>query len=73
MLKELQGGQLVRLLSDWEMGVAAINVVLPAGRTAKPSARAFTEFFSTELRKQEAIWDRICPACSVAGSSFPKT
>jgi DNA-binding transcriptional LysR family regulator len=66
MLRELESGKLVRVLTDWEMGTADINVVLPAGRAAKPSARAFTEFVSSELRKQEAAFDRICPSCGPA-------
>jgi DNA-binding transcriptional LysR family regulator len=65
-LKELESGQLVRVLPDWEMGTAEINVVLPAGRAAKPSARAFTEFVGSELRNQQALWDRICPSCSAS-------
>jgi DNA-binding transcriptional LysR family regulator len=56
MLNELRSGQLVRILPDWEMGTADINAVLPAGRAAKPSARAFTEFVSAELRKQQERW-----------------
>lgn len=56
MLNELRSGQLVRVLPDWEMGTADINAVLPAGRAAKPSARAFTEFVSSELRKQQERW-----------------
>jgi DNA-binding transcriptional LysR family regulator len=56
MLNELRSGQLVRILPDWEMGTADINAVLPAGRAAKPSARAFTEFVSSELRKQQERW-----------------
>jgi DNA-binding transcriptional LysR family regulator len=67
MLKELESGKLVRVLTDWEMGTADINVVLPAGRAAKPSARAFMEFVSSELRKQEAAFDRICPSPGSAG------
>lgn len=66
MLRELESGQLVRVLPDWQMGTADVNVVLPAGRAAKPSARAFAEFVSTELREQEALWDRICPSCAVS-------
>jgi DNA-binding transcriptional LysR family regulator len=54
MLRELQGGRLVRVLPDWNMGSADIHVVLPAGRAAKPSARAFSEFISAEIRKQQA-------------------
>jgi DNA-binding transcriptional LysR family regulator len=56
MLNELRSGQLVRVLPDWEMGTTDINAVLPAGRAAKPSARAFTEFVSAELRKQQERW-----------------
>jgi DNA-binding transcriptional LysR family regulator len=69
MLKELQSGQLVRVLPDWEMGTADIHVVLPAGRAAKPSARTFTEFVSAELRKQQALWDRIKPSCGASDRS----
>jgi DNA-binding transcriptional LysR family regulator len=40
----------VRVLPDWEMGSADINIVLPAGRAAKPSARAFSDFMEAEFR-----------------------
>ncbi len=50
MLKELESGQLVRVLPDWKMGSADINIVLAAGRAAKPSARAFADFISAEFR-----------------------
>jgi DNA-binding transcriptional LysR family regulator len=68
MLRELESGQLVRVLPDWEMGMADIHVVLPAGRAAKPSARAFADFVSSELREQELVWDRICPGCLASGA-----
>src|SRR5882757_3491310 len=61
MLKELESRQLVRVLPNWEMGTADINIVLPAGRAAKPSARAFSEFVSAEVQTQQALWDRIEP------------
>lgn len=64
MLKELQSGLLVRVLPDWKMGSAEINVVLPAGRAAKPSARAFSDFMSTELRRQQALIDQVSGAPS---------
>ena len=64
VLRELESGQLVRVLTDWQMGTADIHVVLPAGRAAKPSARAFADFVSSELREQEALWGRICPGCA---------
>jgi DNA-binding transcriptional LysR family regulator len=59
MLKELESGVLVRVLPDWEMGSADVHVVLPAGRAAKPSARAFADFIGKELLAQEAEWDRL--------------
>jgi DNA-binding transcriptional LysR family regulator len=55
MLKELQSGSLVRVLPQWKMGSADINVVLPAGRAAKPSARAFSDFMTAELQKQQTL------------------
>jgi DNA-binding transcriptional LysR family regulator len=67
MLKELEGGLLVRVLPEWEMGSADINVVLPAGRAAKPSARAFADFVSVELQEREAVWERIVSSCGANG------
>jgi DNA-binding transcriptional LysR family regulator len=55
---ELEAGQLVRLLTDWEMGSADINIVLPAGRAAKPSARAFSDFMEAEFRELRAARSR---------------
>jgi DNA-binding transcriptional LysR family regulator len=65
MLRELGSGQLVRILSDWQMGTADVHVILPAGRAAKPSARAFADYVANELRKQEAALTRICPSCTL--------
>lgn len=59
MMKELEGGLLVRVLPDWEMGTAEAHVVLAAGRAAKPSARAFSDFVYSQFRELEATWDRI--------------
>ena len=50
VITELEIGELVRVLPDWEMGSADVNVVLPAGRAAKPSARAFAEFMATKFQ-----------------------
>lgn len=50
-LAELDSGALVRVLPDWAMGSADINVILPAGRAAKPSARAFADFVSTAFQE----------------------
>jgi DNA-binding transcriptional LysR family regulator len=49
MLNEIQAGKLVRILEDWEMGSAEVNAVVPAGRAAKPSARAFVDFIVKDL------------------------
>jgi DNA-binding transcriptional LysR family regulator len=46
---EITSGSLVRVLPDWAMGSADVNAVLPAGRAAKPSARAFTDFLVKAL------------------------
>ena len=58
VLAELETGRLVRVLSDWKMGTIDINVVLPAGRAAKPSARAFSDFMAAEFRAMQAARDR---------------
>jgi DNA-binding transcriptional LysR family regulator len=61
MLKELHNGELVQVLPDWEMSSAEINVILPAGRAAKPSARAFADFVGEQLHELEDAWDRFRP------------
>ena len=50
---ELQSGTLVRLLPDWEIGSSDIHVILPAGRVAKASARAFADFIVANMREIE--------------------
>ncbi|TPM24653.1 LysR family transcriptional regulator [Mesorhizobium sp. B2-3-5] len=42
--RELASRDLVRVLPHWAMGSGYISVILPAGRSAKPSARAFANF-----------------------------
>lgn len=53
---ELEAGSLVRLLPDWEIGTSDIHVILPAGRAAKASARAFADFVAAQVRENEAIF-----------------
>lgn len=53
---ELEAGSLVTLLPEWEIGTSDINVILPAGRAAKPSARAFADFIATQVSQIEAIY-----------------
>jgi DNA-binding transcriptional LysR family regulator len=50
---ELQSGALVKVLPDWEIGASDINVILPAGRAAKASARAFADFIAAQVREIE--------------------
>lgn len=41
---EIESGKLVRILPDWEIGFAEVHAVIAAGRSAKPSARAFVDY-----------------------------
>src|SRR6201991_2685418 len=50
---ELQSRMLVRVLPDWEIGASDINVILPAGRAAKASGRAFAQFGAAHVREIE--------------------
>jgi DNA-binding transcriptional LysR family regulator len=69
MLKELESGLLVRVLPEWEMGSADVHAILPAGRAAKPSARAFADFISAELRELETAWDQLQASCRAKSAS----
>ncbi|WDZ96746.1 LysR family transcriptional regulator [Herbaspirillum sp. WKF16] len=40
---ELANGALARVLPDWDCGRVELHAVFPAGKAAKPSARAFAE------------------------------
>lgn len=50
-LAELNNGALVQVLKEWQMDTADIHALFPAGRAAKPSARAFTDYLVTGLRE----------------------
>jgi DNA-binding transcriptional LysR family regulator len=50
-LQELRAGTLVRLLPDWNLGLIEVNAVFSAGRTAKPSAKAFVEYIRPRLQE----------------------
>lgn len=67
VMSELETGQLVRVLSEWKMGSADINVVLPAGRAAKPSARAFSDFMEAEFRDVRAASFQAARSTEAAG------
>ena len=47
--KELEEGQLVRVLSDWDMGAIELHAIFPAGKATKPAARAFVDFLTIQL------------------------
>lgn len=51
--KEIETGELIRLLPDWDMGLIDLHAVFAAGRAAKPSARAFAEFLAEAFRGSE--------------------
>jgi len=44
--KEIESGALVRVLPDWDLGTVDLHAMFPAGRAAKPSARAFIAYLS---------------------------
>jgi DNA-binding transcriptional LysR family regulator len=43
---ELADGALVRVLSDWDSGSVELHAVFPAGKAARPSARALADFLA---------------------------
>lgn len=48
-LQELEDGSLVRVLPEWSMGEIELHAVFPAGRAAKPAARAFADHVASHL------------------------
>ena len=46
---ELDAGRLQRVLPEWDLGSIELHAVFPAGRAAKPAARALGEFIATAL------------------------
>jgi DNA-binding transcriptional LysR family regulator len=51
--RELERGELIRLLPEWDAGTVDLNAVYACGRAAKPSARAFVEYLSAALHETE--------------------
>jgi DNA-binding transcriptional LysR family regulator len=47
---EIASGELVQVLADWQMEPMELHAVFAAGRSAKPSARAFTDYLASALR-----------------------
>ncbi|MDB5576762.1 MAG: LysR family transcriptional regulator [Bradyrhizobium sp.] len=53
--KELASGALVQVLDDWDMGEIELNAVFPAGKAAKPAARAFAAYLLEEFAKDPGL------------------
>jgi DNA-binding transcriptional LysR family regulator len=51
--RELERGDLIRLLPEWDAGTVELNAVYASGRAAKPSARAFVDYLIAALRETE--------------------
>ena len=47
--REVSSGALVRILTDWDMGVVELHAILASGKAAKPSAKAFADFLVDTL------------------------
>jgi DNA-binding transcriptional LysR family regulator len=48
---EIESGALVQVLAGWQMEPIELHAVFTAGRSAKPSARAFADYLMTTLRE----------------------
>jgi len=51
--RELETGELVRLLPEWSAGTVELNAVYASGRAAKPSARAFVDYLRAALHETD--------------------
>jgi DNA-binding transcriptional LysR family regulator len=49
--REIEVGDLIRLLPDWEAGTLDAHAVFPSGQAPKPSARSFMEFLVDHMRR----------------------
>lgn len=47
--REIASGELVRLLPEWDMGAIEINALFPAGRAAKPAAKAYIDYLREQV------------------------
>ncbi len=50
-LAEIKSGALIQVLPDWQMETAEVHALFPAGRAAKPAARAFVDYLLRDLGK----------------------
>jgi DNA-binding transcriptional LysR family regulator len=53
--RELEAGQLVRLLADWSLEGIPVHAYFPLGRATRAAARAAVEHLATGLREEEAM------------------
>jgi DNA-binding transcriptional LysR family regulator len=53
--RELERGELVRLLAEWDAGTVELSAVYASGRAAKPSARAFVDYLIAALDEIEPL------------------
>jgi DNA-binding transcriptional LysR family regulator len=49
--REIQRGELIRLLPDWDLGDVKAHVLFPSGQEPKPSAKAFVSFLIEHVHK----------------------
>ena len=49
--KEIESGELIRLLPDWKIGFTEVHAVIAAGHKAKPSARGFVDYLASSFRE----------------------
>jgi DNA-binding transcriptional LysR family regulator len=46
---EIERGELVRIMQDWEMATVELHALFPPGRAASPAARAFIDYLAPQL------------------------
>jgi DNA-binding transcriptional LysR family regulator len=56
--REIERGELIRLLPEWDAGTVELNAIYASGRAAKPSARAFVDYLIAALREDQPPSDR---------------
>jgi DNA-binding transcriptional LysR family regulator len=46
---EIERGELMRIMEDWEMAAVELHALFPPGRAASPAARAFIDYLAPQL------------------------
>ena len=57
--REVERGELIRLLPEWDAGTVELNAVYASGRAAKPSARAFVDYVIAAFREDQPPSDEL--------------